>query len=309
MSGLILRLLLIGANGNIGEGYYMFPSGNIPEVRFIFSLGNTAEVFDAELEACLLACQRAKQLVSFHQQISDCWVFLDSTAAIKRLQHLRPGSGQSVAIAIHTLAHELQDLGIQLHIHWVPGHQQVKGNEIADFLAKQGSQLIFNPIHGVVTHAYLRRRIRKQALDEWNQLWIHRKAGRAFKGTPSRLIDKQLAHTSKRESSRVIQIRSGHGYFNSYLSNIPNSGVRSPACHCGNPKQTPEHLVLYCKKFRRQRREFLQELMVRSPDGSWWVDIYSKLGTQQLLMFLKATSICLRPQVAATWISGLGDIE
>src|SRR4030095_10724096 len=179
-------------NGNIGGGYYMLTSGNISEVRFIFSLGNTAEVFDVELEACLLACQRAKQLANDHQQISDCWVFLDSIAAIKRLQHLRLGSGQSVAIAIHTLAHDLQELGTQLHIHWVPGHQQVKGNEIADSLAKQGSQLVFNPMYGVVTLAYLRRRIRKQALDDWNQLWIHRKAGRAFKGTPSRLINKQL---------------------------------------------------------------------------------------------------------------------
>ncbi|RPA71510.1 hypothetical protein BJ508DRAFT_335954 [Ascobolus immersus RN42] len=39
------------------------------------------------------------------------------------------------------------------------------------------------------------------------------------------------------------------------------------------------------------------------------LDILSAVGTQQLLLFLQATPIALRPQVAREWVSGFGDIS
>jgi len=45
--------------------------------------------------------------------------------------------------------------------------------------------------------------------------------------------------------STVTQLRTGHGYFNSYLSKIPTSDVEDRGCSCnGAPPQTPAHLIL-----------------------------------------------------------------
>ncbi|RPA80377.1 hypothetical protein BJ508DRAFT_327490 [Ascobolus immersus RN42] len=175
-------------------------------------------------------------------------------------------------------------------------------------LAKEGSKKRPAIGYQVVSHAFLKRSTRQQAMTEWATQWEQRRSTRSFMGSPKRRIHPILAHASKRDASRVIQIRSGHGYFNAYLGTIPKSGV---LCHClcGNYNQTPEHLVLYCRWYAQQRQDHLQHLITRAPDGSKRLDIFSAVGTQQLLLFLQATPIALRPQVAREWVSGFGDIS
>jgi ribonuclease HI len=295
--------------GNVGAGLYLLTKRQSP-IKICYSLGTTAEVFDAELFACFKACERMEELLPYEsRKVKDCWVFLDNSAAISRLSNLHPGAGQTYAIAIHKIAKRLSDIGVRLHIHWVPGHEGVPGNEIADGLAKQGSTLPTLPKDCTVTYAFLRRQVKAAALDEWHETWSQRKTALAYKGSPSKKVDPALASASKHDSARVIQIRSGHGYFNSYLSNIPTSSVLSSGCPCGNPRQTAEHLVLYCTRFKQARLLHLREWIVESPGRERWMDIYCRKGTQALLSFVKATSLCLRPQTAADWVPGLGSLS
>ena len=295
-------------DNKIGAGVYLRPSRAIPAESHSFSLGSTSEVFDAELQACYYACVRAKALARRNRTITDCWVFLDNTSVIHRLKHTSPTAGQALAIGVHEVANALDNLGVNLHIQWVPGHEGVPGNDEADRLAKEGSKKRPATGYQVVSHAFLKRSIRQQAMTEWAIQWEQRRSTRSFMGSPKRRIHPILAHASKRDASRVIQIRSGHGYFNAYLGTIPKSGVLRH-CSCGNYNQTPEHLVLYCRRYAQQRQDHLQHLITRAPDGSKRLDIFSAVGTQQLLLFLQATPIALRPQVAREWVSGFGDIS
>jgi ribonuclease HI len=294
--------------GRVGAGVYVQPKRQTP-IKTCYSLGTTAEVFDAELFACFKACERMEEILPYEPRtVKDCWVFLDNSAAISRLSHLKPGAGQTYAIEIHKIAKRLSDINVRLHIHWVPGHQGVPGNEIADGLAKQGSTL-HTPRECVVTYAHLRRHVKATALDDWHQKWSHRKTALLYEGSPNKKVDPAMATASKREAARVIQIRSGHGYFNSYLANIPASSVLTSSCPCGNPRQTAEHLVLFCTRYKQARRQHLREWIVESPGGSRWMDVYCRKGTQALLSFLIATSLCLRPQTAADWVPGLGSLS
>ena len=242
-------------------------------------------------------------------QIKDCWVFLDNSAAIRRLSHLQPGSGQAYAIEIHRISSRLTDKGIRLHIHWVPGHSRIEGNDMADTLAKQGSKLPVNIQECTTTYAYLRRKVKAQVLVDWTSKWAQRRTALTYEGSPTCKVNQALAKASKRDSARVVQIRSRHGYFNTYLSAIPNSSISTPSCPCGNPRQTPEHLVLYCTRYKQARRQFLQEWITQDANGSRWMNIYCRKGTQALLSFLGATSLCRRPQTASDWVPGLGEMS
>ena len=292
----------------VGAGYVLYAPSRIPYYGS-FPLGTTNEVFDAELYACLQACRKAATLIHECQEVKDIWIFLDNSAAVRRLQHLQPGSGQMYAAELHDCADELASYRVKLHIHWVPGHTRIAGNEVADQLAKAGCSRPFSPREVPFSYAYLRRKVKAQVQKDWLQLWEKRDTAKHYLGTPSTRLHPMVATIAKRHSSRLVQIRSRHGHFNSYLARIRSSSVPSPSCPCGSREQTPEHLVLWCLRFKKEQRQFLSQFIIKDAHGQRWMDVYSRKGTQALLSFLEATSLCLRPQVAADWIYGLGELS
>jgi hypothetical protein len=74
-----------------------------------------------------------------------------------------------------------------------------------------------------------------------------------------RYLQQQAKHDPDSEAARtaITQLRTGHGYFNSYLHNIPSADIPSPLCNCraGEPHGLP-HLILTCCYTYRERRTF-----------------------------------------------------
>ncbi|EGE03458.1 hypothetical protein TEQG_08637 [Trichophyton equinum CBS 127.97] len=73
---------------------------------------------------------------------------------------------------IRRIAKELKDRDYQIKIVWVLAHQNILGNEKADFATKLGarsrdsSDILKNKYTSLVT---IKRRIKEIALEEWNQ--------------------------------------------------------------------------------------------------------------------------------------------
>ena len=125
-----------------GAGIYIYRNGIV--VKLAALVGTQCEVFDAELSAIHLALTRITKelLTNTNKRTRTVWLFSDSQAAIRRLQHNQPGPGHQTATAIHTIINHLHsNFQIHTYINWVPGHTEVDGNKIADKLAKAGSQL------------------------------------------------------------------------------------------------------------------------------------------------------------------------
>jgi ribonuclease HI len=64
-------------------------------------------------------------------------VFLDTQAAISRLQYTHSDPGQALALRAHDLARELQATSHRVTIYWVPSYKRVPGNKEADKAAKK----------------------------------------------------------------------------------------------------------------------------------------------------------------------------
>jgi hypothetical protein len=67
---------------------------------------------------------------------------------------------------------KLMNNNITPHIHWVPGHEDIKGNEIADEAAKLSAKQSNSPDSERYTSiSYVKHRIKAKALKNWITHW------------------------------------------------------------------------------------------------------------------------------------------
>jgi len=214
-----------------GAGIYIY--GNGLSIKLAALVGEQCEVFDAELSAMHLALMRITKEISYtSKRTRQIWLFSDSQAAIQCLQHNRPGAGHQMATAIHQTISKLYDMyHIHTQINWVPGHTDVEGNKIADSLAKAGSQLQQRTATPT-SLAWLHRQIKANRLDQWEEQWKTARKGASYKGEPQLKLDNAIIPLRKFDSSTIVQLRTGHGYFNSYLATKSTARKKIPSTRC-----------------------------------------------------------------------------
>ena len=124
------------------------------------------EVFDAELYAIEKSIKLGQIKCQEDQSIQDIWVFSDSQAAIKRLEVNKLDKSLFYCQQIRIRAQALKRENIQVHIHWVPAHMNIYGNEQADKAAKYGTE--FNTVapDKYVSLSFIKRRIREKTLNQ-----------------------------------------------------------------------------------------------------------------------------------------------
>jgi ribonuclease HI len=98
-----------------------------------------AEVYDAEAQGALEAMKLVQLRIRENPEIGDAYFFLDNSAVVDGLLGTPPASSQHAYIKFGKLAEAL--LPRKTIVAWVPGHKDVPGNEVADRLAKEGSEL------------------------------------------------------------------------------------------------------------------------------------------------------------------------
>ena len=225
------------------------------------------------------------------------WIFSDSQAAIQRLQHTRSGPGHELTALIHDQITKLHTSNrICTTICWVPGHTDVAGNEEADVLAKQGTTL--QPTEQTTTTlAWLKRQVRAQRIEEWTHHWHTTHNGSSYEGEPRLKLDDPLKLLPRFETSTIVQLRTGHGYFNSYLATKSTARTKIPftTCQCKAPDQTPKHLLLYCIRYKEERQK------LRKYTAPFLFTTYSILhsskGVKALAAFLRHTMVAKRPNI------------
>jgi hypothetical protein len=180
-------------------------------------------------------------------------VFSDNQAAVRRAGQLSPGQGQHLSRKLHDFALQQCQHGGSLQVEWVPGHWEVDGNEKADTLAKAG--VLHDPRRRETSRTHLQRCIKEHYYNQWEAKWnsipLDLK-GHSYVGNWKRKPDK-LFHNGHIICSTVMQMRTGHGPFASYLHRMGfHDNDRCLSCPSG-PHETPQHLLFHCPQYSKAR--------------------------------------------------------
>ena len=123
------------------------------------------KVFDAELFAIEKAFKLALDQISSYTK--DIWVFSDSQAAIQRIQKSGVNAGQNHVLAIEKWTVKIKaKYQVDIHLNWVPGHMNIKDNELADQAAKKKTELQKTSTEKYVSFSFIKRKIKESALIE-----------------------------------------------------------------------------------------------------------------------------------------------
>lgn len=111
-----------------------------------YRIFETLDQNDAETWAIWQALQLTLEKVHADRanpkQQDPCSVAVVYSDCAGALQGIRNGSsdGKKVVRKIIAQSMELQQFGVEVHLHWVPGHRNIPGNELADLVAKKARQ-------------------------------------------------------------------------------------------------------------------------------------------------------------------------
>jgi len=156
-------------SGRVGAGVVMMHEGRIMDMwRVGLSMG--MKVYDGELAGIARGLTEASRT---NLSFKHIWIFTDNQAAIRNSFKLLPHPGQQISLQIQQLTKHLLDsnLDLQLHLHWVPGHTGIQGNDEADKLAKQAAEYPQPTQDSYLSLTKLMTQIRKSALLAFHQYW------------------------------------------------------------------------------------------------------------------------------------------
>src|SRR5208282_2283107 len=151
-------------------------------------------------------------------------------------------------------------------ITWIPGHSEINGNERADTEAKKAAldsktsrPFKYKPLKSARLQ-YIKKSIKEQWSKAWNEHIQTSKALRHLTKQKGVRTGPKLYNSlpNRNTVATVIQLRTGHCKLNKYLHSI--DARYSPHCECGYGKETVEHYLLECNKYKDQRKQIRLEL-------------------------------------------------
>ena len=230
---------------NTGMGYII--QYNDQGIEESIPLGTTATVNQAEMLAIKTSAEKAKAEMPGTEPVT---IFSDSQASLRALQ-----TGVTKSHLTYECHNSLNGLGRQrpVTLRWVPGHEDITGNEVADYLAKVGSFTDFTGPEPAlpVSRQYTKRVIREwenySSFKRWRSLPTCRQSKKYIRGQRKEDLT-DLLRMDKLRLRHVITTLTGHGNLGYHLQKM---GIRQEdTCPmCETDVETPAHFIGKCPAF------------------------------------------------------------
>ena len=213
-------------------------------------------VYTGELTAISLTID-----ITQHQHVKACNIYTNSQPVIKALINPRRQSGQHIIKSTLDKIDTINKVRIKVTIYWVPGHQEIEGNEEADKEAKRAARtpelstsksFPYNPLKSARKMAIknLAKSQQKQAPKGPTPTAKHLR--HILKHPKARAGQKYYkAAKTRKTATTLAQLRTGHCQLNSYLYRFKK--VASPYCQCRYQPETVQHYMLECRNYKKER--------------------------------------------------------
>ncbi|KAF8705292.1 Reverse transcriptase (RNA-dependent DNA polymerase), partial [Rhizoctonia solani] len=238
--------------------------------RSSHSIGPRASIYDAEMLGIALCLGKSVQIAE-QVQAARIAIYCDNQAVVRSISSLHRHPAQYAARIFHQHAHSFlsKDPSRHILVRWLPGHSKIAGNKLADEAAKRSETLRPTPLFNR-TITWAKANATKRASKSWRKIWDEHALSRPDSGTfipraPSHKLHPIFNYSKfpRNVQCRLVQFLTGHGFYGEYSACFHRH--IDPQCTCGEPNQTPEHLLMFCP----DTEEFRQIITKVSPDRSW----------------------------------------
>jgi len=232
--------------------------------RYRRPLGRGKEEYDAELVAILTAHIMARRRLDEDKLPREINIIADSQGALRRLQFLGDGPGQTIVQAIHQHEQFLAaktDGQVVVNYRWVPAHEGMWANEMADEDARAAAELphILNHDH-YLSLSNISRQV-SESIAELRKRFIRQRGGRKFQWSGKLRMNPALKNATKREAGVFWQMSCGHALTGDYLANKIRKTESDTCWHCNTGKQmSRSHLIERCPAFKEERKQLRSDI-------------------------------------------------
>ena len=231
-----------------------------------------------EIEGVVEALEMLAERCCVDRGSGLCYVLTDCQSAVDTVvnqndYHKKIDIFKRIWFAIRTM----RNLGIETKIVWIPGHASLNENEIADWLAKEGSKMSCPSTQDEeVSESVLKKMIKDDVKMTWSRMYDRCERADWTKQVMGNSVGRKLLLPKYRSC--------GMTYIRSLLN---NAGVKDNLyrlgfsedreCECGEGVETVSHILLECKSEKEARENYLtnvQEIWMDSKcSGNLNVDI------------------------------------
>ena len=265
-----------GQENDIGASAILYKKGYARPLKSLqqhLGLKTRRNTFEAEAVGAILALWLVRNTQDAIGKKAS--MYIDNQAVIKSLLGAKPTSGQHLINAIRLAANAIPS---RLAIKWISSHSEVKGNEAADKLAKAAAQgrssrtvdlphILRTPLPASASATKQNYHAKLNKL--WIKSWLSSPRKDRFSQIdadfPFNRFRKKLFTLTRKQTSLVMQIRTGHIPLNFYLRRIGKADSdRCTSCYTGpNPVQITEsinHFLFDCQTHDVARQELIAKI-------------------------------------------------
>ena len=251
----------LGNPGPCGSGSCIFVPNETEPVMLKRPVTNRGSILLGELIAILMALEFA-QSEHKKRQIHGITIFSDSQSAVGILTLGWAATSHKKAVEdIKLLISDLERSGLEISIQWTPGHADIRGNCIADDLAKEAAEEAksFPEESQILTGADFKKFARVSCCMKWQRSWDASDTGRhlyEYKPKVSLKSPTYMFMPFIEEKKVISQLRLGYT-LNDYRHKI---GLEeSPNCTCGEI-ETVVHFICDCEEYEEERQKLLTQM-------------------------------------------------
>ena len=223
---------------NGGSGVYIeMPDGKTTESSI--PTGTHCSNYRAELEAIMEALTILGRITPSIPQ-AKAVILSDSRSALEKLEVLRGAERQQLAKGFKNAVQNTQSLVLQ----WIPAHCGIEGNERADSLAKEGSQL--EQIERDLMYSEVKTIIKNSMKNKWKE------------SHPEFNRQDGVHQLDRRGQTTIFRLRAGHNRLRHHMNRVFKVGETN-LCSCGEAAETAEHVLQNCQTYDALRQSIWNE--------------------------------------------------
>ena len=250
----------------------MFTDGSVTKDAMgsggIFQVAGIQEQYACRIddEATIYDAERIAITEGIHRSQKWFWskgvLFSDSLSNLQYIAAVRRGRHTKVDNDLINLNNQLKERNRIVYLYWIPSHKNIKGNDIADDIARQATERKEIDIVSAPSISKIKNNNHKTAVRKWANIWdssldLSSFHGGAPEGPPDTYINFYHNKLTPTQSKYLTWLRSGFIPLN-YMKHKMKK-LDSPTCRCGEGPETRDHFLFVCKLWDTQRANHLHK--------------------------------------------------